>query len=149
MDRTKIDRVKQILKGDYDITIENQRLAIWLSEDKTNKDLIDINNSPVEVLLFKQAIATGWDCPRAQILVMFRQIGVLTFQIQTVGRILRMPEQKHYEDEILNKAYVYTDLEKNSILVQESAKNMIKNNVAIAKMDLYKPFLLPSTYASR
>lgn len=149
MDRTKIDRVKQILKGDYDITIENQRLAIWLSEDKTNKDLIDINNSPVEVLLFKQAIATGWDCPRAQILVMFRQIGVLTFQIQTVGRILRMPEQKHYEDEILNKAYVYTDLEKNSILVQESAKNMIKNNVAIAKMNLYKPFSLPSTYASR
>jgi type III restriction enzyme len=149
MDRTKMDRVKQILRDDFDITIENQRLAIWLSEDKTNKDLIDIANSPVEVLLFKQAIATGWDCPRAQILVMFRKIGSFTFEIQTIGRILRMPEQKHYENELLNKAYVYTDLEKNSIMVHDTAKNMIKNHVAIAKMDLYKPFSLPSTFASR
>jgi type III restriction enzyme len=149
MDRTKMERVKQILRDDFDITIENQRLAIWLSDDKTNKDLIDITNSPVEVLLFKQAIAYGWDCPRAQILVMFRKIGSFTFEIQTIGRILRMPEQNHYVDEILNKAYVYTDLEKNSILVQKSAQNMIKNNSAIAKMNLYKHFSLPSTYASR
>jgi hypothetical protein len=33
-------------------------LAIWLSKDKTNKELIDIEDSPVEVLIFKQAIAT-------------------------------------------------------------------------------------------
>ncbi len=149
MDRTKMDRVKQILKDDFDVTIENQRLAIWLSEDKTNKDLIEIANSPVEVLLFKQAIAYGWDCPRSQILVMFRKIGSFTFEIQTIGRILRMPEQKHYENELLNKAYVYTDLEKNSIMVHDTAKNMIKNQVAIVKMDLYKPFSLPSTFASR
>jgi type III restriction enzyme len=55
-----------------------------LSENKTNKDLIDIQNSPVEALIFKQAIATGWDCPRAQILVMFREIKTVTFEIQTV-----------------------------------------------------------------
>ncbi len=149
LDRTKIERVKQILKENYNITIENQKLAIWLSEDKTNKDLIDINNSPVEVLLFKQAIATGWDCPRAQILVMFREIWSIIFEIQTVWRILRMPEQKHYENEILNKAYVYTDIEKNSILVLSSAKNMIKNLIWVRKMNLYKPFFLPSNFASR
>jgi type III restriction enzyme len=94
------------------IALENKKLAIWLSEDKTNKDDIDIENSPVEVLIFKQAIATGWDCPRAQILVMFREMQSIVFQIQTVGRILRMPEQKHYDNHILNTAYVYTDFEK-------------------------------------
>ncbi len=149
LDRTKINRVKQILKDDYDITIENQKLAIWLSENKTNKDLINIANSPVEILLFKQAIATGWDCPRAQILVMFREIWSITFEIQTVWRILRMPEQKHYENEILNKAYVYTDIDKNSMFISATAKNIIKNKVAIRKMDFYKPFSLKSNYSSR
>lgn len=149
IDRTKIERVMRILQDDFDITLANQRLAIWLSDDKTNKDLVEIANSPVEVLLFKQAIAYGWDCPRAQILVMFRKIGSFTFEIQTIGRILRMPEQKHYENELLNRAFVYTDLEKNSVMVHDTAKNMIKNHVAVAKMNLYKPFSLPSTFASR
>lgn len=127
LDIQKRERVEQILKNEYDITYENQRLAVWLSEDKTNKDLVDISDSSVEVLIFKQAIATGWDCPRAQILVMFREIKSITFEIQTVGRILRMPEQKHYSDEMLNKAYVYTDLPKAQIGIADTAKNLIKN----------------------
>jgi len=97
------------------VTYENNKLAIWLSGDKTNRDLVDIPDSPVEVLIFKQAIATGWDCPRAQILVMLRDIKSITFEIQTVGRILRMPELKHYEDEALNAAYVFTNISRLDI----------------------------------
>jgi len=73
-----------LLERDYGFTLDNQKLAIWLSEDKTNKELIDLDNSPVKVLIFKQAIATGWDCPRAQILIMFREIKTISFEIQTV-----------------------------------------------------------------
>lgn len=149
LDKNKMDRVKDILKEKYDITIENQKLAIWLSEDRTNKDLIDINNSPVEVLIFKQAIATGWDCPRAQILVMFREIKSVVFEIQTVWRILRMPEQKHYENEILNKAYVYTDLPKAEMWIWETARNLIKNLVWVRNNDLYIDFKLSSFYKKR
>ena len=149
IDKTKLDRVIHILKQDYNLTFENQKLAIWLSEDKTNKELIDIENSPVEVLIFKQAIATGWDCPRAQILVMFREIKTITFEIQTVWRILRMPEWKHYESEILNKAYVYTDLPKAEIGIWETAKNLIKSQIWIRNKDLYKPFSLESFYKRR
>jgi type III restriction enzyme len=50
----------------------------------------------VSFLLFKQAAATGWDCPRASVLVMFREIKNPTFAIQTVGRILRMPFGTHF-----------------------------------------------------
>lgn len=149
IDTTKMQRVKDILKNTYDITFENGKLAIWLSEDKTNKELVDIKNSPVEVLIFKQAIATGWDCPRAQILVMFREIKSVVFEIQTVGRILRMPEQKHYTNEILNKAYVYTDLPKAEMWIWETAKNLIKNLVWIRNNDLYRDFKLPSFYKKR
>ena len=96
LDQTKLKRTIEILNTKFDINFENKKLAIWLDKDKTNKDLMDEENSPVEVLIFKQAIATGWDCPKAQILVMFRDIKTITFEIQTIGRILRMPEAKHY-----------------------------------------------------
>ncbi|MFC4182386.1 DEAD/DEAH box helicase [Saccharococcus thermophilus] len=93
------------------ITIENRKLAIWLSdeEDKVNLETITSNTDTVEFLLFKQAIDTGWDCPRASILLKYRETSSETFERQTLGRILRMPEQKHYENDVLNKAYVYTD----------------------------------------
>jgi type III restriction enzyme len=90
------------------------------------------------VLIFKQAIATGWDCPRAQILVMFREIGSVTFEIQTVGRILRMPELKHYEENSLNVAYVYTDLERANIGIHELAKNLIKDKFAKRRDNILK-----------
>jgi len=64
-------------------------------------------------MIFKQAIALGWDCPRATILVLFRQWREenITFSIQTLGRIMRMPEQKHYADQDLNVGYVFTSLQ--------------------------------------
>lgn len=149
LDKTKIERIINILKDDFDITFENNRLAIWLSDDKTNKDLIDLPESPVEVLIFKQAIATGWDCPRAQILVMFREMKTITFEIQTIGRILRMPEAKHYDEYSLDRAYIFTDLPKAEIAVAETAKNLIKNLIAERKDDIYKKFYLTSTFKSR
>lgn len=147
LDVTKIENTKNVL-AQCGITLENKKLAIWLSEDKTNKDLIDEDNSPIEVLIFKQAIATGWDCPRAQILVMFREMQSIVFQIQTIGRILRMPEQKHYKDHILNTAYVYTDFEKWNIWIYESAQNIIKNRLWSRK-EVYTTISLSSKYLKR
>ena len=86
--------------------------ATYLSGDHSD-DLENIskNGSPYQALIFKQAIATGWDCPRAQVLVQFRDPKSATFRIQTLGRIMRSPEQHHYANEDLNIAYVYSDLE--------------------------------------
>ena len=60
----------------------------------------------------KQTISTGWDCPRAKILVKLREGMSESFEIQTIGRIRRMPEAKHYEDDLLDFCYVYTFDEK-------------------------------------
>ena len=59
-------------------------------------------------LLFKQAIATGWDCPRAKILVKLREGGDHRFNVQTIGRIRRMPERKHYGNDLIDNCYIYT-----------------------------------------
>ena len=88
-------------------------MGIYLSENKRNLENISKNENEVEILIFKQAIALGWDCPRAQILILFRDWKSLTFSIQTVGRIMRLPEIKrgHYTLENLNHSYIYTNLE--------------------------------------
>ncbi|WP_346929888.1 DEAD/DEAH box helicase family protein [Clostridium sp.] len=88
---------------------ENGMVRKWFSEDK--KDLpydLTNNNNDVAFLLMKQAISTGWDCRRAKILVKLREGGTEAFQIQTIGRIRRMPEAKHYGIEELDYCYVYT-----------------------------------------
>jgi len=122
------ERVESILKNKYKISTEkdNNKLAIWLSGEHVNKENVERQDSEVEVLIFKQAIALGWDCPRAQILVLFRQWHSPIFSIQTVGRIMRMPEpdRGHYESETLNYGYVYTNLD-NIEIQEDIAKDYI------------------------
>jgi type III restriction enzyme len=122
------ERVENILKNKYKISTEkdNNKLAIWLSGEHINKENVERQDSEVEVLIFKQAIALGWDCPRAQILVLFREWHSPIFSIQTVGRIMRMPEpdKGYYENEILNYGYVYTNLD-NIEIQEDIAKDYI------------------------
>jgi type III restriction enzyme len=122
------ERVESILKNKYKISTEkgNNRLAIWLSGEHINKENVEKKDSEVDVLIFKQAIALGWDCPRAQILVLFREWHSPIFSIQTVGRIMRVPEpyKGHYASEILNYGYVYTNLD-NIEIREDIAKDYI------------------------
>lgn len=132
------------------IFYENQKLAIWLSNDKRNQELVNDPDSPVEVLIFKQAIATGWDCPRAQILVMLRDIKSVTFEIQTVGRILRMPELKHYADDDLNAAYVFTNIEKPEYSQETDVQAFFKTYISrLQNKETFKNITLPNAYLLR
>ncbi|MBS4770180.1 DEAD/DEAH box helicase family protein [Carnobacteriaceae bacterium zg-ZUI240] len=117
---------------------ENKLLASWFSaenkEDKdkkskklgkinigtTDEDSITKNNATPVFLLFKQALATGWDCPRAKILVKLRENMSDTFEIQTLGRLRRMPKAKHYGRDILDCSYLYTFDEKYKLDVIKS-----------------------------
>jgi len=121
-----------------------------LNDDKVNqeKDFLSQNTNEVEFLIFKQAIDTGWDCPRAQILVKFRETKSITFEIQTVGRILRMPEAKHYKDDELNRGYVYSNLQSIKIKKETYNPNILKSLTSKRK-DIYKNLSLTSYYRNR
>ena len=127
------------------INVKNNKLAVWLSGKKDNLEGIEKPDNMVEVLLFKQAIALGWDCPRAGVLLIFRELQSTTFTIQTVGRILRMPEQKYYPDAVLNQGYVFTNLSKDVIQIVRDDMNYITMNKAI-RMDDYQDIRLNSAY---
>jgi len=104
-------------------TYQNQMVAIWLDKTKINIDQITDNNASPIFLLMKQAISTGWDCPRAKILIKLRENMNEDFEIQTLGRLRRMPETKHYNDDTLDFCFLYTFDEryKESILAEGNA----------------------------
>lgn len=152
-DKTTSTTTKQdfIINSLKEKGVFDHEIAIWLSEDKVNLEDITNNSSPVSFLLFKQAAATGWDCPRASVLVMFREIKNPTFAIQTVGRILRMPFGTHFAKPELNLGYLYTNYKRNEVLTGY-AKTPGGNRPAIYPSERkkeVKPVLLESVFMSR
>ena len=119
-----------------------QNLAIWLSDRKENIENIEDNESLQAVLIMKQAISTGWDCPRAKILVKLRDNMSEDFETQTIGRIRRMPQGHHYDNVLLDNCYLYTFDEK----YEESVKQELGNNAYDTKViflkNEYKNFTL-------
>lgn len=114
--------------------VKESEIAVWLSNEKKNLESIEQNNSNVNFMIFKVAPATGWDCPRADILVMFREITSPSFHTQIIGRIKRMPEGHHYDKEELNKAYIYTNYNKEHIRNVQEPVNGNKPPVYFSKL---------------
>ena len=142
------EQVKAYLRGVRGITEENGKLAIWLSKEKSNLPNLEHADNLAEVLLFKQAIALGWDCPRAAVLLIFRKMQSDTFTIQTVGRILRMPEQKFYTNNALNVGYVYTDISKEKIqIVAEDMDYLNKDTLEAIRRENLQNIELKSYYS--
>jgi len=147
-----LDRVyRDIIIGglkERNITVDNHKLAIWLSKEAINLEDIESPNNITEVLIFKQAIALGWDCPRASVLLIFRELKQESFTIQTVGRILRMAEQKHYFDNALNIGYVYTNLSKDIIQIVKDDMDYFLDQRA-ERIKNYSPLSLQSSHINK
>jgi type III restriction enzyme len=56
-------------------------------------------DAAVRVVFFKMALSTGWDCPRAEVMMSFRRAADHTFIAQLVGRMVRTPLARRVEDD--------------------------------------------------
>lgn len=126
------------------VTFENEQLAVWLSDRHENLEGIEENNAKSVAVIIKQAVATGWDCPRAHILVKLRDNMDETFEIQTIGRIRRMPEAKHYNSDLLDSCYLYTLDEKFTAGVKMSLGKGALEAYTIFLKNEYKSITLTS-----
>lgn len=138
----KIEAIEKKL-AEMQYTRENGMVAAWLSGDKADipDDLIE-NNSQLAFLFIKQAINTGWNCKRAKILIKLREHSNEIFQIQTIGRIRRMPEGYHYEIPVLDMCYIYTYDKKYQVdLMTCLDKAYIPQRLFLKEQ--YKDFTLP------
>lgn len=105
-----VSRIETYIQEKLHKTYEDGKLGVWLADKKRNYLNVQELDNEVEYLIIKQAIATGWDAPRAKILIKIRENMGEAFTIQTIGRIRRMPEpfKGHYDVDVLDNAYLYT-----------------------------------------
>ncbi len=105
-----IEAVEKHLLEEHGITEKNGQLMKYLSEDKTSS-LESLNNPdcPVRFIIYKVALATGWDCPRAQVAVGFRSTKSKVLSRQNRGRYLRTVGGRHYDNDVLNQMYVFSN----------------------------------------
>ena len=62
----------------------------------------------IKVVLFKENLSTGWDCPRAETMMSFRAATDATYIAQLLGRMVRTPLQNRvHVDETLNEVRLY------------------------------------------
>lgn len=121
---------------------KNKAVAIWLADRKENIENISENDAEPIILIMKQAISTGWDCPRAKILVKLRDNMSEDFETQTIGRIRRMPQAHHYDNVLLDNCYLYTFDEKYEETIKQELGNNAQDVKIVFLKDEYKKFTL-------
>lgn len=69
----------------------------------------DIESDPeVRAVFFKTSLNTGWDCPRAEVMMSFRTAADATYIAQLVGRMVRTPlARRIVDDEALNTVALF------------------------------------------
>lgn len=62
---------------------------------------------PVKFVITQKALAEGWDCPFAYILVSMASLSSATAVEQLLGRVLRQPGASHRQAKALNQSYAF------------------------------------------
>lgn len=90
-------------------------------------------NTGIRVLFAKDAISTGWDCPRAEVIYSRRKRNDPTYIAQLIGRMIRTPLARRIEsEEELNNVACYLP-EFDSETVERVVEKLKEDNVAVAE----------------
>lgn len=88
--------------GEHDRLHLGGRAVDWVSPESIQSD------EEVRIVLAKQAISTGWDCPRAEVLYSERPAKDVTYIAQIIGRMIRSPlTHRVTTDDALNAVVCY------------------------------------------
>ena len=89
-----------VISGEGDLHIDPYDIPYVEPQDVQRK-------TDIRILLTKEAISTGWDCPRAEVIFSMRPHNDDTYISQLVGRMVRTPLAKSVNIEILNSVACY------------------------------------------
>lgn len=85
----------------------------------------------IRVLFAKDAVSTGWDCPRAEVIYSRRKRNDPTYIAQLIGRMIRTPLARRIESvEALNTVTCYLP-EYDSATVEAVVDKLKEDNVAV------------------
>lgn len=115
-----VEALKQML---LDKKIPEEQIKIKTSEmdELEGIDLFD-KKCEVRYILTVNALAEGWDCSYAYVLISVANLGAKVAVEQIIGRVIRMPNARRKKDEALNRSYVFASASNFS----EAANKIIK-----------------------
>ncbi len=103
--------------------IPEEQIAIKTSE---RNELEGVNllsrKCKIRYIITINALAEGWDCSFAYVLISVANVGARIAVEQIIGRIIRMPNAKRKEIESLNRSYIFASARN----FNEAASNIIK-----------------------
>jgi len=123
--------VREYLLG---LGIDRSEIAVKTSEtnelnDPENIDLLS-PTCPVRVIITKQALQEGWDCPFAYVLCALAASRNQSAMTQLVGRILRQPNARNTPDPLLNECYVFCQHVKTKDVIDAIKKGLEQDGMA-------------------
>jgi len=101
-----VNKIKEFLIKDRKIPEEEIAIKTSKTNDLDGIDLYD-KSCKVRYIITVNALAEGWDCSYAYLLISVANIGSKVAVEQIIGRIMRMPFAKRKENESLNRSYVF------------------------------------------
>ncbi len=91
--------------GEHEPIVLGSRTVEWVHPESIQSD------TDIRVVLAKEAISTGWDCPRAEVLYSERPAKDATHIAQVIGRMVRQPlAHRIATDDVLNSVACYLPL---------------------------------------
>lgn len=116
---TDLSRCLQIIEDRFGMKFAEGQVAHAFGSGVTSLEINGLNVPYVEpsainddknimVVFFKEALSTGWDCPRAETMMSFRSANDATYIAQLLGRMVRTPmHQRITVDETLNDVHLF------------------------------------------
>jgi hypothetical protein len=111
--------------GEHEPIVLTSRTVRWVYPESIQED------NGIRVVLAKQAISTGWDCPRAEVLYSERPARDSTHIAQVIGRMVRQPlAHRIATDDVLNTVSCYLPLfDRNALAsIKEALEGTGKGN---------------------
>jgi type III restriction enzyme len=91
--------------GEHEPVVLGSRMIGWVHPESIQTE------TDIRVVLAKEAISTGWDCPRAEVLYSERPAKDATHIAQVIGRMVRQPlAHRIATDDALNSVTCYLPL---------------------------------------
>ncbi len=117
---------------------DNDKDSNRVYKDKFTLDEITQIDNEIDVVIFKIGPSTGWDIPRACVLLQLRNVSSEILNTQTIGRIKRNPYPNLAKNDITDKYFIYSNAPKiddDIVIYRYDVKNnLINDELAVIKI---------------
>jgi|SRR3989344_4752128 len=140
-----VDKIKEYLIKEKKIPEEEIAIKTSQTNELFEQDLFS-KKCKIRYIITINALAEGWDCSFAYVLVSVANLGSKIAVEQIIGRIIRMPYAEKRKNENLNKSYIFASAKNFQEATDQIIKGLEDNGyskndvISLAEKDKGSPY---------